>query len=104
MRRQVFFKHCALTEKQKEMPEINEPDHRPAEALEDLLQHAKIWRANETAVNPTITTGLPLLDGFLPGHGGVMDRVDGLGMAAVFCAGLLALAEGIHAALGLSAG
>lgn len=69
MRRQVFFKHCALTEKQKEMPEINEPDHRPAEALEDLLQHAKIWRANETAVSPTITTGLPLLDGFLPGHG-----------------------------------
>lgn len=51
------------------VPYTNEQDAGSERSLEHLLQHAKIWRAGETAANPTMTTGLPLLDGFLPNHG-----------------------------------
>ncbi len=37
--------------------------------LEQLLVHAKVWRASETSATPGIPTDFPVLDGLLPNHG-----------------------------------
>lgn len=54
------------------MPEIfsNKQASNDAEgALQNLLHHAKIWRAGEVLNAEGIATGVPLLDGFLPNGG-----------------------------------
>jgi len=69
MRRPTCFLLEGSDRKRINMPQINKNETESPESLESLLQHAKIWRAGETTASPTIATGLPLLDGFLPNHG-----------------------------------